>query len=320
MKVIKPPYTEFNDPSTLPGEFVLGDHHGGFDLALNNHLLQILDQHARSVGRRYTIHIEQIYDKKITDQYKHLKIVFDFDSFVRYCGWSSFKGYTEHPERSMDAFVCCFNGGPHVSRKLLAAILHRFGWFDPARCSKNFTHDTDALDGHITDLVGERSRFYRKFFISDDSESFFQTSYSFGHVKYHHDSNIHRLEIPLVSSFVHVVSESLSTSYHPFVTEKFLYSVVTRGLYLSYAQPGWHDHLERYYHFRKYDKIFDYQFDSVINPVERLVELMSMLSKFAPLSTNDWHDLYLMEQDTVEYNYDHYFSGDYLKVLKSHAG
>ena len=320
MKVIKPPYNEFNDLSTLPGEFVLGDHHGGFDPDLDNHLLRSLDQYAKSVGRRYKIHIEQIYDKKITSQYKHLKIIFNFDSFARYCGWSSFQGYTEHPERTWDGFICCFNGGPHVSRKLLAAVLQRFGWFNPATCSKNFTHDIDTLDGHITDLVGQDSRFYRKFFIADDSQGFFQTNYSFGHVKYHHDLNIHRLEKPLASSFLHVVSESLSTSYYPFVTEKFLYSIVTRGLFLAYAQPGWHDHLDRYYKFKKYDKIFDYRFDSVVNPVERLVELMSMISKFSVLSPLDWHDLYLSEQDTVEYNYDHYFSGDYLKTLRSYAG
>jgi len=61
--------------------------------------------------------------------------------------------------------------------------------------------------------------------------------------------------------------------------------------------------------------LFDYQFDTIQNPVERLIELMCMISKFSTLSTHDWHDLYLIEQDTVEYNYDHYFSGDYLKWL-----
>lgn len=71
--------------------------------------------------------------------------------------------------------------------------------------------------------------------------------------------------------------------------------------------------------FRKYDKIFDYRFDSVQNPVERLVELMSTLAKFSVLSPEDWRDLYEMEIDTIEYNYDHYFSGSYLETLKSHS-
>jgi hypothetical protein len=111
----------------------------------------------------------------------------------------------------------------------------------------------------------------------------------------------------------------MATSYYPFVTEKFLYSVVTRGLFLAYAQPGWHAHLEKYYGFKRYTKLFDYRFDLIQNPVERLVELMSMISKFSVLSVHDWHDLYLIEQDTIEYNYNHYYSKDYLKCLEKHA-
>ena len=61
--------------------------------------------------------------------------------------------------------------------------------------------------------------------------------------------------------------------------------------------------------------MFDYRFDAIQNPVERLVELMTMISKFSVLSSDDWKDLYLLEQDTIEYNYDHYFSKDYLVAL-----
>jgi len=110
----------------------------------------------------------------------------------------------------------------------------------------------------------------------------------------------------------------VATSYQPFVTEKFLYSIVTRGLFLAYAQPGWHNHLEKYYGFKRYTKLFDYRFDTIENPIERLVELMTMISKFSVLSTDDWRDLYEMESDTIEFNYDHYFSEDYLKHLKAY--
>jgi uncharacterized membrane protein len=115
------------------------------------------------------------------------------------------------------------------------------------------------------------------------------------------------------------VSESMATSYYPFVSEKFLYSIVTRGLFVAYAQPGWHAHIKKYYGFKSYTKLFDYRFDSIQNPVERLVELMSMISKFSVLSTDDWKDIYRIESDTVEFNYNHYFSGDYLKHLKAYA-
>ena len=52
--------------------------------------------------------------------------------------------------------------------------------------------------------------------------------------------------------------------------------------------------------------------------VERVVELVSMISKFSKLSALDWHDLYSLEQDNIEYNYDHYFSGDWIRAVKKH--
>jgi hypothetical protein len=175
-----------------------------------------------------------------------------------------------------------------------------------------------VLDGHIQDYVGNNNSFYRKFFISDDNEDFFQSINSFGHVRFNHDKNIYNLENRLTESFLHVVSETLATSYVPFVTEKFLYSIVTRGLFLSYAQPGWHAHVEKYYGFCRYTKLFDYRFDTIQNPVERLVELITMIGKFSKLTSHEWHDLYLLEQDTIEYNYDHYFSKAYLTELKKY--
>jgi hypothetical protein len=198
----------------------------------------------------------------------------------------------------------------------LVAIVHRFRWFDSRISSKNFQFSVDQLDGHLADyLDDEKHRLSRHFFIAPDSTTFFGELHSFGHVRYAHASNIYNLEHNLTSSFLHIVSETMATSHYPFVTEKFLYSAITRGLFLAYAQPGWHDHLERHYGFRKYDKIFDYSFDSIPNPVIRLVELMSMISKFSVLSSDDWRDLYETESDTIEYNYDHYFSKNYLKFL-----
>jgi hypothetical protein len=103
----------------------------------------------------------------------------------------------------------------------------------------------------------------------------------------------------------------MATSAYPLISEKCFYSIVTRGLFVAYAQPNWHAFLEKYYGFRLYHKLFDYKFDSIVNPVERLLELVTMLCKFKSLSTSDWRDLYELEKDSIEYNYDQYFSGRY---------
>lgn len=294
------------------------DHLGGFSQDGFNTILDHLNKIAVAQKKMLTVAYHEILNDTVKVQYPNLEIKFDPD-FQNQCNLKSFHEYNIHPDLNFKNFVCSFNGSEHVSRKLLVAILEKFGYFTTKYCSKNFVFTRDKLDGHLQDYVVDRAQFYRKFFIADDSDAFFNTVNSFGHVRFEHANNIYNLENRLTESFLHIVSETMATSYVPFVTEKFLYSIVTRGLFLAYAQPGWHAHVEKYYGFKRYTKLFDYKFDTIQNPVERLVELVTMISKFSRLSKSDWHDLYLLEQGTIEYNYNHYFSQDYLKSLAKYS-
>ena len=299
-----------------PANVTIADHMAGFDDTLYCFVLHRAVDVAHT-NNCNTISTGYLLDDKIKQQFLDIKFYYD-QILVGGHGWETMQQYRTHPELNYKNFICSFNGSAHVSRKLLVSILEKFGYYRPEYCSKNMTYSTNVLDGHISDYVPDQISLYRKFFISNSSENFFQTNNSFGHVRFEHDKNIYNLEHKLTQSFLHIVSETMATSYVPFVTEKFLYSIVTRGLFLSYAQPGWHDHIEKYYGFKRYTKLFDYRFDAIQNPVERLVELMTMISKFSHLTPHEWHDLYLLEQDNIEFNYDHYFSKNYLNELKKY--
>lgn len=295
---------------------MIQDHMGGHRYDMTNSVLDHLNNIAGKQNKKLLIHYHSILDHTVTSHYPNLQINFDAN-FQNRINLTEFIKYNMHPEINFKNFVCSFNGSPHVSRKLLVSIIKKLGWFDPNYCSKNFQFDLISIDGHLGDLLlPDQQQFYNKFFLT--SNKFGQQKYSFGHVQYNHSTNIYNLENKLTKSFLHVVSETLATSYYPFVTEKFLYSIVTRGLFLAYAQPGWHSHVEKYYGFKRYTKLFDYRFDAIQNPVERLVELITMVSKFSQLTPAEWKDLYLLQQCEIEYNYDHYFSGNYLKHLKQY--
>ena len=287
--------------------YYLADHLGGFSADFNNNIIDSLPLGPLNVSTEYVLPIE------IKKRYPQIKFSLAYNAKKKILNGLS--DYLQHPAIEYKNFLCSFNGSEHVGRKLLVAIINQFGYFNTNYCSKNFVFSVDKLDGHISDYVADQDVLYRKFFISTNSSAFFNTVNSFGHDRYNHKQNIYNLEHKLTQSFLHLVSETMATSYVPFVTEKFLYSVVTRGLFLSYAQPGWHAHVEKHFGFKRYTKLFDYEFDSVQNPVERLVKLMAMVSKFNLLTPDDWKDLYQIEQETIEYNYHHYFSQDYLKCL-----
>ena len=310
--IISPPY---NNIVLSKDKTSCVDHLGGFDISLNCTVLDYLNKSATSAVTPSTVETEYIFTDSVKTKYNNLNLKCNVDLWTHNNFIKNFSNYNVHPTINYKNFICSFNGCPHVGRKLLVSILQKFGYFHKDYSSKNFKYNIETLDGHVKNYV-DNVNFYRKFFISADSKMFFQSINSFGHVQYNHEQNIYNLESQLTKSFLHIVSETMATSYYPFVTEKFLYSVVTRGLFLAYAQPGWHSHLEKYYGFKLYTKLFDYRFDDIQNPIERLVELITMISKFSCLSPAEWTNLYEIEHDTIEYNYDHYFSDGYLKKLK----
>jgi len=312
MKVYYPRDYKFLEHNKLDSDsyHFIYDHLCGFDENYNNSILQNQNQNNNTIK----IGTEYIFDDNLKKKYPNIQFTFS-SNIVKKLDFEQFENYNIHPELTFNNFLCSFNGSDHVSRQLLTAILNNQKIFDPQFSSKNFSCSNDWILGHLDylNLDSDEKELYRHFFKNDNY--FNNQIYSFGHVQFDHKNNIYNLEDKLTQSFLHIVSETMATSYYPYYSEKFMYSIITRGLFLSYAQPNWHHHLEKYYGFKKYDKIFDYGFDSVKNPVKRLIRLVEMISKFKNLSVDDWQDLYLSEQDTIEYNYDHYFSKNYLTHL-----
>ena len=308
-----PDYQKLLYMNSIPDVIKIEDHLNGFDHNLHNPFLE----HLNSIAvNQPSVIIGHIATDKIKNRYPNLD--FYLSDLYSEQVFPMFKDYNNPPDINYKNFICSFNGSEHISRRLLTAILKKFKWFNTEYCTKNFVFSLDSLDGQIEEYVGEQINFYRKFFISDNSEMFFQSTNSFGHVRFDHNKNIYNLQQKLTESFIHVVSETLATSHWPMITEKFLYSVVTKGLFVTYGPPGWHNFTEQYLGFKQYNKLFDYKFDQIDNPIDRLIELTSMLSKFSVLDTDEWKDLYQIEQDTVEYNYNHYYSGRYLENLKKY--
>jgi hypothetical protein len=296
----------------LPESFTVVDHLFGFDQDLRNSVLDSFSRLAEKYQTTLAVKLSYFVDESLKQTYPKLNLQFALDSCPRI---HHLKDYKIHPAIDFKNFVCSFNGSAHVSRQLLTAALHKFQMVNTDYFTKHFSFSLSDLDGNLLTLAKDRFAYYRKFFIGDDSEIFFGKIIAIETPSYNHMKNIYLLENMVTQSFVHLVSETMATSYYPLISEKCFYSIATRGLFLSYAQPNWHAHLENYYGFRLYKNLFDYRFDTIKNPVERLVELLSMISKFQKLSATDWQDLYELEKENIEYNYDHYFSGQYMKDL-----
>lgn len=304
----------------VPDQIALGDHLFGFDNNYRNRVYDALQQQAESSNRTWTVLVDQIYSKQVHDNYPRIKLKFRLDLFERYGAVIRMPPrheYGIHPDIDFRNFLCSFNGKYAVSRKLLLAALKKFNWFNKDYVSKHPVWEPGDIDGLIQEFVGSDEAVYRKFFDLDDQE-FGSLVNSFGYERGKHDVNIYNLEHKLTQSFVHLVSETIATSSVPFVTEKSFYSIITRGLFLTYGQPLWHRYMSDVFGFKKYTKLFDYRFDQIKNPIVRLIEILCMLSKYSNLSTFDWHDLYQQELDSINFNYEHFYSKDFVRHLDNY--
>jgi len=293
--------------STLP-YLALGDHIDGFDQWMSNPALDRLER----IRFDRPIYLNYKDDGRIKQRYSSL------DIRNGHCFWIYvLENYRIHPEINFKNFLCSFNGSPSVGRILLCNALHKWQWFNPETCTKNWILDRTNAENHIQYLGQDRSQYLGNFLVDKTDHEFYNTRYTINYAQFNHSGNIKSLENILTSSFVNLIGETQATSYYPFHTEKFLYSVATRGLFLVYGQPDWYKLWCDLFGFRLYDKIFDYSFDTIQNPLERLLSLMSMLSRFSHCTTDEWLDLYQMEMETIEYNYDHYFSGNFRRQFES---
>lgn len=293
------------------------DHLGGFTIDQENEVLEQLND--CTIATR-DVYCEYIFSDKIRNKYPKLNLKFDIPLWMDGNNIKNFVIPTTKPVHDLQNFLCSFNSNPHDSRKLLTSLLFTKGWFNEAYSSKKFAIHPHLLIGKLYDYVGARAKWYSKFFIAPESpgiNKFYGDLFEFGATTFNHSENFALLKRSLSQSFVHLVSETMATSYYPFVTEKCLYSIANQGLFLAYAQPGWHKHLEIYFGFKKYNKIFDYSFDHIVNPVDRLISLTDMLSKFSTLNRFDWHDLWLVEKDTIMHNYMHLVGGQYIWHLRN---
>ena len=312
-------YNRIVSDQDLPLQIDLLDHLDGFDYHHHNQWLEQLQQRAERENNQYQVGVSY---QRIPRHYNYPNLQFKYQYFNQLDEFLKYRK-REHNKKFKN-FICSFNGAEHVSRKLILAAMHVRGWCNPQSVSKNFVWPMEQFLGHIEDYVGTQYNYYRHFFINADSENYFSSRNQFGgysqdnpKLKYSSFlySSINELDSCLNQSFINVVPETLGTSYWPFVTEKFLYSVVTSGVFIAYAQPGWHSFVYNHWGFKMFKNIFDYRFDNEENPVIRAIALTDMLSRFEHLSSHDWHDLYLLEKDTIDYNYDHYYSGDFKKHL-----
>lgn len=290
------------------------DHLNGIEKSGKNQILRLIDTISSQKSKKITVYAAASYYKfcghDIQSLYPNLNFIDNF-MLQTYRYVSPLFNFNMHSPIDIKNFLISLNGSPHISRKLLVSALYKMNMFNPKYSTKNFKYTQDELDGHIQELCEDSESFYTIFF--SYSDIFFNNSiYTDNYTRYEHEKNIKYLSQKFSESFVHLVSETMATN-DACISEKSFYSIVNRGLFVIYGGVNTNKFMSAAFGFKPYNNIFDYSFDAIENPLDRLIALLTMLKKFSDLSLDDWNNLYLLEQDNIEYNYENFFNRNFIK-------
>ena len=282
---------KFPSSQLSDGVLQLWDHIDGFDKDGNNQILPAFPPQE--------IHIEYLLPDWIKQKYPQHTLKFDANLFIKNSHFENALTHTASPDIvEIDNFLCCFNKHPHIGRQLLVESLILKGWFNPAYCSKWF-----KISGHKYSSHAEAA----EKIIAHSAEDFHPMDFQ---------TNLTALTPLVQASFLNIVSETIPESHIPFTTEKLLFPILNQRLWVAYAQPGYHKFVSEILGFRLYDNVFDYSFDTITDPPQRLAALIKSIEPYATLAKQDWHRIHKQMESTLEYNYQWATSGQFITQLR----
>lgn len=275
-----------------PGVVQCGDHLGGFDQHGFNQALDILEP--------AEIHVEYVLPDWIKQKYPQHTFKFDAELMIRNNHFEKAISYKDVKQPLvLDNFLCCFNRTGNVGRQWLVEELFKRGWFDPNYCSKCFQSPANHIDVKLHN--------FRKAIICHSADISETDALA----------NLAELSPLIKSSFINLVSETVPENYVPFPTEKFLFPVLNHRLWLAYAPPGYHKFLSEILGFRLYDDFFDYSFDDILDPKERLNALLNSVEPFSTLTKKAWDSVYKVLEPAIEYNHQWATSGQFIDRIRN---
>ena len=115
------------------------------------------------------------------------------------------------------------------------------------------------------------------------------------------------------SALWHVVSETIFYDKRLHLTEKIFKPIVARRPFILAAAPGNLAYLKQY-GFRTFDQWIDESYDLETDPDRRIQMITHELARLCALSQNQLNDMYKEMQETLEYNFDHFY-GNFKTII-----
>ena len=117
-----------------------------------------------------------------------------------------------------------------------------------------------------------------------------------------------------MSSFLHVVTETMFWDDRTHLTEKIFKPIVAKQ---PFVLVGCYKNLEylRDYGFRTFDRWWSEDYDNISDPHQRLNAVVDVIEKICKLSLGDLEDMLAEMQEVLEYNYDWFYNPEFVNSI-----
>jgi len=257
--------------------------------------------------------------EKILQRYNAIDVNYFFHAFCAsdwYRGYRYNTGITSPAKRKLQKKFICFNritGNMRVYRSLLIAELADV--IDQGYVS--YSHTCPVHNETCRDALINNNKKFRL------NQSYIETMAS----KISSLPNPLRIDsseadIPngsqsigplpeLMSSFLHIVTETMFWDDRTHLTEKIFKPIVAKQ---PFVLVGCHKNLEylKSYGFRTFDRWWDESYDSIADPIQRLEAVSNIVKTICKKSLPELEDLLQDMAEVLEYNYNLFYSTDFL--------
>jgi hypothetical protein len=114
-----------------------------------------------------------------------------------------------------------------------------------------------------------------------------------------------------ISSFLHVVTETCFWDQKKHLTEKIFKPIVLKQPFVLLGSEGNLSYLKEY-GFKTFDKWWDESYDQCKDPIQRLSKVCDIVENICKLSHHDLSDLMLEMEDTLEHNFNRFYSKQFI--------
>lgn len=291
------------------------------DANYNQNLLNHIDQ--TYAGIKVLLHTERNSDElnKIITEHGYKSCYYFFHAFAA-ADW--YRGYKYHAQlipvkqRKLEKKYISLNritSNHRIYRALLVSELSAHNLLDDGYvsfsrvCPDNGKHYKENLTSAYTDFKIPISIVHRATSILDKLDDDLRIDFNDGSIP--NQSMVLGPIDAMMSSFVHVVSETQYFPHKQHLTEKIFKPIVAKQPFILAGSAHNLDYLKSY-GFKTFDAWWDESYDTIEDPVLRLQAIRKLLEKICAMSLDELTSILHEMEEVLDYNYNRFYSQDFL--------